>query len=128
MNLGARTARNPVCWIYAFVLLWVAPARLLPGAESRTNAAVLYYQALVQCPDSVEFPHDVTREILKGGGLSDGVRPYVEEHKTVIALVEMGARIRRCDWEIAFPYTSSTAFHKFHDYAAFFSAARGLPV
>jgi hypothetical protein len=68
------------------------------------NAALLYYQALLLCPD----PDDIPREVgavfhAESGGDAGQYRDYVKDYQDVIQLVEAASRISHCNWAIPYP-------------------------
>jgi hypothetical protein len=68
--------------------------------ESR-NAALLYYQALVCCPDLDEFPPDVVRQVYRGRANARDAKLYADKHRAVVEYVQAAARMGHCDWGVA---------------------------
>ncbi len=64
------------------------------------NAALLYYQALSECPNSAPFSPAERDAIRSGNGSSDILRRVADEHRTVIRLVETGSLISHSDWNV----------------------------
>jgi len=70
------------------------------------NAALLYYQAFLLCPDIDSFPHEIVRAVYHGAESSEDIgeyRKYVEGYQHVIQLVQAASNIQHCDWAI--PYS-----------------------
>jgi len=68
------------------------------------NAALLYYQAFLLCPDT----HDIPKEIgavfhAESGGEVGKYREYAKDYQHVIQLVETASNIPNCNWAIPYP-------------------------
>jgi len=78
---------------------WMKNARL----PSPDNAALLWYQAFLSCPE----PDDATwfriDEVLRGGEPDGQIRAYLGHCRQTIRLAEMAAQIPQCTWGFWLP-------------------------
>jgi len=70
------------------------------------NAALLYYQAFLLCPDASSIPSKAFRIVFRGAGSVDEVREYVEDYQNPIKLAEAASKIPQCNWAI--PYSQGS--------------------
>lgn len=85
------------CWQVALLLCVLARA-LIGATTDVPNAALLYYQALIRCPDMDAFPSDVVRGISRGTASAEDVKVYVSRYEEVLETVVAATEIPRCDW------------------------------
>ena len=104
--------------IYIVVVVFVQiPTMRAKAADAKPeNAALLYYQAMLICPDWDSIPtediHSVFGSILeftKETGSVEQVRKYVEDYKPAIQIAEAASKILHCDWALPYaPYSSGS--------------------
>lgn len=65
-----------------------------------SNAALLYYQAMVRSPDMDRFPDEMVEDVLRGTASAEDVRFYVSRwgYGAVLETVAAAAQAPECDW------------------------------
>jgi hypothetical protein len=78
--------------------LWAAS--LCSGAlpPDPTNAALLYYQAFLLCPEADSAMSDLIHEVVVGGDPNERVREYLKEYQSAIRYAEKAVQVADCDW------------------------------
>jgi hypothetical protein len=96
--------------VCSIVLLSIAAAlSAQTTAETHDNAAMLYYQAFLLCPDDDSIPNDLRLAILRRGPFDDQLNEkdqiaqmqrYVTDYGSAIELAVLGSRSPFCEWAI----------------------------
>lgn len=91
------------CCTVGFLYVPVASVNATTEEVEQDNAALLYYQAFLLCPE----PEDIPREVgavfhAESGGDAGKYKKYVKDYLQVVQLVEAASKIPRCNWAI--PY------------------------
>ncbi|MHC4121227.1 MAG: hypothetical protein ACYSWO_27445 [Planctomycetota bacterium] len=77
-----------------------AQAEMLPPDPD--NAALLYYQAFLLCPDLDAAIAGMINNVLEGAEPNDKVSEYMENCRETIELAETAAQMRHCNWGVLF--------------------------
>lgn len=93
-----RGTTGQLVTVIGFVILRVvcAPASTLPPAPD--NAALLYYQAILACPEPNDTMEDMVHNVLGGAEPDRSVRQYLQDCRQAMDLVATGAGMAVCDW------------------------------
>jgi hypothetical protein len=106
-----RNSRNVIVGICASLVVWSLGARAAQLPPDPNNAALLYYQAMLLCPDLDSIPSEVIGTVFgsidlrstKVAGSVEEVREYAKDYKHVIQIAEAASKISRCDWGLPYP-------------------------
>ncbi len=98
-----------ICTI-AFACALLPTMRATAANGKPDNAALLYYQALLLCPDLDSIPGEAIDNVFgsvllqstTATGSVEQARKYVKDHKLAIQIAESASKISHCDW--ALPY------------------------
>lgn len=115
----AGKSRYTQCICTILVVYVLLPTIDVRAAETKqANAALLYYQAMLLCPDldsvsgkmiDVVFG-PINMENTKITGSIEQVRGYVKDHKAAIQIAEIASNISHCDWALPYaPYGGRSA-------------------
>jgi hypothetical protein len=113
MVVVGRHGMRCVALVWGCVLLCVLPTDVV-AAEDADNAALLYYQAFIRCPNYDELSSEVIGDVVASAiSIADVDRhkAYIEKNKEVIQLVEAGSQKSRCNWAI--PPLQAVSFETF---------------
>lgn len=71
-----------------------------PEPSDVGNAALLYYQAFILCPDASvsDIPTEILRSVLEEPNVPEEVGEYVRKYRYVIEMTTLASRVRQCDW------------------------------
>ena len=90
-----------------FILLTLLGLSVNVCRAAVDNAALYYYQALLQCPADRDLFHDEMQMLKRGEDISNVLRERMELYRvTVIPPIEMGTQMDRCEWGLPIPFTS----------------------
>jgi hypothetical protein len=101
-----------VVWsLCASLVLWALSAHAAELPPDPNNAALLYYQAFLLCPDLDSIPAEAIETVFGSFNLQstkvavsvEEVRKYAKDYKHVIQIAEAASKISRCDWGLPYP-------------------------
>ena len=101
MNTMNHMPRVIVYCLCSTSLLWTFGAHAPAAEREPDNAALLYYQAFLLCPDIDSRPQQVMMALRRdpGGGIAD-LRKYAQDHQHVIRLLEAGSNVPHCNMAV----------------------------
>ena len=106
-----RDARNLYSGIYQgmlFVMILIG-MQINASWALESNAALFYYQALIECPLDRPLSSDEIRMLKSGSDISDALRQKMKIYReTVVRPVEVGTQAEYCKWGLPVPSSRST--------------------
>ena len=109
MNQSNITKMCGFCSVLCIGAISLCSAALPPDPE---NAALLYYQAFLLCPEPNDATKDLINKVVYAGEPNEQLREYLQsqEHRRAIQYAEKAAQLRDCDWgpwySLGFSYAS----------------------
>lgn len=97
-----RGIAGEIVTVIGFVVLRAVCASASTLPPDPNNAALLYYQAILACPEADEATGDLLYNVLAGEEPNEAVREYVSDCRQAFRLVEAAGKIPACDWGIAY--------------------------
>ena len=100
-------ATRSICTI-VFVCVLLTTMKATAAGGKPENAALLYYQAMLLCPNLDSLPEEAIDNVFgsvlltKAPGSVEQVRKYVEKYKHTIQIAEAASKISHCDWALTY--------------------------
>lgn len=98
MGNGNESTERIVAGVCGLLLLSAHVVCMAALPPDPNNAALLYYQAFLACPEPDDTTSESLHRMLGGAEPNEAVREYVSGGKRAFRLVEAAVQIPACDW------------------------------